>query len=552
MQAKDSTVLRASCGPVWVWGIFFIALWSVPASPETIPVGGTCGLDEAIDNANADSQVHADCLAGSGPDTLQLGGDVTLTAIDNTTDGANGLPSITSEIIIEGGGFTVERDGAAPNFRLFHIGAGGELLLDHVTVRGGRLDGGTAAGGGVFNRGVLTLFNGTIAGNAIDTNTYGYGAGLYNLGTAVIDSSTISGNQVDSANAFGGGVFSALGALLDVDLSVVSNNTVSSSRMIGLAAGGGIETWGIALLTQTTVSGNRGEVFGVYAQMHGGGVNFVRGSLSMSESTVSGNSGYGDALADNALLFGGGLSVDDGLLNVSASTISGNSLVSASGFSAALGGGVDHGDDTGTISYSTLSGNSVSASFQADGGALYVGTTGSARLNLIGVLLADNTGGNCAGAGSIMDIQNNLADDTSCGGVPATLTGLDPLLLDNGGPTMTHALLPGSSAIDAAGACGIPADQRGVLRDDGVCDVGAYELNDCLAQDGNQQTLTGPISTEVSYEVCNSITGASGLMVVGPGGRLNLRAGVRVIFEDGVSVGADGELSVEIDPSLAM
>jgi hypothetical protein len=55
-------------------------------------------------------------------------------------------------------------------------------------------------------------------------------------------------------------------------------------------------------------------------------------------------------------------------------------------------------------------------------------------------------------------------------------------LADNGGPTMTHALLPGSPAIDAADPAMCPsADQRGAPRVDGdgdsvaACDIGAFE-----------------------------------------------------------------------------
>jgi hypothetical protein len=56
-------------------------------------------------------------------------------------------------------------------------------------------------------------------------------------------------------------------------------------------------------------------------------------------------------------------------------------------------------------------------------------------------------------------------------------------LADNGGPTQTHALLPGSVAIDVIPAddCvdteGEPltTDQRGFPRDS-MCDVGAFEV----------------------------------------------------------------------------
>jgi hypothetical protein len=52
-------------------------------------------------------------------------------------------------------------------------------------------------------------------------------------------------------------------------------------------------------------------------------------------------------------------------------------------------------------------------------------------------------------------------------------------LADNGGPTMTHALLPGSVAIDVIPAVmsRVSEDQRGQPRPgDTMCDVGAFEV----------------------------------------------------------------------------
>jgi hypothetical protein len=94
--------------------------------------------------------------------------------------------------------------------------------------------------------------------------------------------------------------------------------------------------------------------------------------------------------------------------------------------------------------------------------------------------VADNDVDNCSG--SVDSLGYNLTDDTSCG---FTATGdlvvadamLGPLQ-DNGGPTETHDLLPGSLAIDAGGSCPPPTtDQRGVVRPQGVaCDIGAVEF----------------------------------------------------------------------------
>jgi hypothetical protein len=65
---------------------------------------------------------------------------------------------------------------------------------------------------------------------------------------------------------------------------------------------------------------------------------------------------------------------------------------------------------------------------------------------------------------------------------PTDLTNTDPLLgtlADNGGPTSTMALLPGSPAIDAGAAvAGVTTDQRGISRPQGAApDIGAFESN---------------------------------------------------------------------------
>jgi hypothetical protein len=83
--------------------------------------------------------------------------------------------------------------------------------------------------------------------------------------------------------------------------------------------------------------------------------------------------------------------------------------------------------------------------------------------------------------GTIESYGYNVGGDRSCGlAAVGDQVGVDPLigqLLDNGGKTLTHALLSGSPAMDAAdiSACP-PADQRGAPRPYGTgCDVGAFE-----------------------------------------------------------------------------
>jgi len=81
---------------------------------------------------------------------------------------------------------------------------------------------------------------------------------------------------------------------------------------------------------------------------------------------------------------------------------------------------------------------------------------------------------------SLISGGHNLVQDASCNPVASDLIIGDALigpLSNNGGPTFTHALLPGSPAIDMADNALCPAtDQRGVVRPQGpTCDIGAYE-----------------------------------------------------------------------------
>ena len=121
--------------------------------------------------------------------------------------------------------------------------------------------------------------------------------------------------------------------------------------------------------------------------------------------------------------------------------------------------------------------------------AIFVGTFGppSATLNLTNSIVANATG-DCflapwgAGAVAINSGGHNIGSDSTCnltaaGDQPDTDPMVD-VLADNGGPTLTHALLAGSPAIDAGDDSLCPAtDQRGVSRPLGAhCDIGSFEF----------------------------------------------------------------------------
>lgn len=226
-----------------------------------------------------------DEVANPGPDTITLSGNVTLTAVNNVTSGGNGLPLITSEITIEGAGFTIARNAGAPSFRILRVDASGNLTLNNTTITGGNAV--PYQGGGVYNNsgGTLTISNSTISGNSGQN-----GGGILSRGTLVINNSTISGNNGGSNNS-GGGIH-ASGTL------VINNSTISgnSSRFAGGIFGNGIVT-----LSNSTVSGN-------IANSSGGGIyNF--GTLTLEQSLITGNTApisqeiqnYGDSYASGTI-----------------------------------------------------------------------------------------------------------------------------------------------------------------------------------------------------------------------------------------------------------
>ncbi len=100
-------------------------------------------------------------------------------------------------------------------------------------------------------------------------------------------------------------------------------------------------------------------------------------------------------------------------------------------------------------------------------------------------------------------LGHNLDTDNTCNLThPTDLPGVDPLvgpLHDNGGPTLTHALLPGSPAIDSGENRGWPrTDQRGLLRPQGAAsDIGAYEFG---------QFNVAPVAADETYRTDEGAT----------------------------------------------
>jgi hypothetical protein len=211
-------------------------------------------------------------------DVIDLGGQTfTLTAVGDTTLGANGLPAIQSDnghkLVIENGRVERSTAGGTAQFRLFYISPGTNLTLNRVTIANGAPPntGIGRLGGGLFNQGTLTLNDCTVSGN------FAIGGGIYNRAdasapsaTVTLNRCTISGNSGDS----GGGI---------------SNESTGTDHTATL------------VVANSTIAGN--------SSGHGGGIFNISTSggtatMTLRNSTIAGNSTFGGGI-------GGGISNSD-------------------------------------------------------------------------------------------------------------------------------------------------------------------------------------------------------------------------------------------------
>jgi hypothetical protein len=371
-------------------------------------------------------------------------------------------------------------------------------------------DGGN--GGGIFSDDELTLMNCIVSNNIVGHgspcldffNSDGLGGGIYNSGTLEIFGCSISDN-ISGANGStqpdggeGGGIFNSGSANL-------TDCTINNNRTGGGADGGGIFNCGSATLTDCTVSNNRaGGGFGddwehpAVSAGWGGGI-YTSDTIILTRCLISNNkAGDGQDYYISLGGSGGGICCVGKEATLINCTISNNrSGDGGLGFSG-NGGGISSTSSGLTLINCTVSNNRIGEPGQEE---LLHGNSGSgggikARGgNIKNTIVANNranskeNGPDCWG--EINSLGYNLIEDingcTITGNLTGNITGQAPLLgslADNGGPTKTHALLPGSPGIDAGNSPGIYEDQRGYTRPVNIqgipnvrdgSDIGAYE-----------------------------------------------------------------------------
>lgn len=401
---------------------------------------GVCDTGDVVDNKPECSLRAAiqEANALGGAETISLPAGVYALTIANPPPAAPQAPALDTDDFAASGDLdvrvsvTIAGAGRAETIvdaqeldRVFDIISPTERLglPPRVQISGLTISNGRAEnddGGGIYNDGVLTLSH-----------------------SAVLTSRT---DDPDNARA-GGGIFNNHILLLDHVLLAANQSD----------DGGALFTEGLtgSRLQHVTIRDN-------VASQSAGGIN-NNGALTITHSTLSANS---------ADMFNGGAILNNDTVWLENSTLSAN-------VAADFGGAIRNANQA--IFHSVTVANNQAQ----DGGGIY----NDGEVLLHNTILAGNGGGACVDNDTLQSLGYNLEDGHTCNLDPTLgdLLSADPRLgplQDNGGATLTHALRPGSPAIDAGSLQRCPhTDQRGVTRpldgdgdDTTRCDIGAFEF----------------------------------------------------------------------------
>jgi len=402
--------------------------------------------------------------ATSGNDTITFAPSLT-----GTINLESALPALNASVAIQGPGaaaLTVERDPASSaSFGIFAVGSTATAEISGLEIFGGNE-------GAVTNAGTLTV---RACGFGANSNNSNGASTITNSGTATVSNCSLDGSGPSTS-----------GAIDNTGTMTVSNSYLSNTESSGIA-NSGVLTLNFCTLSKC---GSGGGILFVVAQ---GGAIFNQGALTINNCTLNSNEAFGGfSFGSNGM--GGAIYMSAGTLSINSSTLAYNNAVGslhatssgAQSYTAnGYGGGLYIAGGTVSINNSTIAGNGA-AGVVGDGGGI-CNAAGPGALQMYDTILADNSAdiGGPDLDGSVTSLGHNLIGGSTGGSgfAASDLLNVNPQLgplQNNGGPTQTMALLPGSPAINAGDNTNAPAyDQRGpgfprIVG--GTIDIGAFEV----------------------------------------------------------------------------
>lgn len=323
-----------------------------------------------------------------------------------------------------------------------------------------------------------------------ETNPFGFNDTIQFVSSASGKTLTLTMGEMKSTNNIqingpaGGLTINAAGSSRIFLFTDDNDSNLKTVSLSNLNLTGGSTATGGAIFSREDLTITSCALFNNFTGSGGGAITSAKGILTIVNSTISGNTTNGD---------GGGILVAESAF-ITNSTIT-NNRADADGNGGA-GGGIN--DVPSLFSFrelknSIVAGNFVGAGSTANdlaGIGMQLGGNPSSN-NLIGVdFLNTYTGQN----NNIVGVSPNLAP-----------------LVNNGGPSLSHALLSNSAARNAGSAANIPSgivkDQRGLPRSVGIVDIGAVEMTN----------VAGPYVVDITTDAVDGNYGA---------GQLSLREAV--------------------------
>ena len=483
-------------------------------------------------------------IISDNPDPSTPGQSVTVKWTTTVNAPGAGTPTGTVTVTVSGGAETCN----AP------VGTGQCSLVLNAT--GDRTFTANYAGDTNFNGSSDTEDHSVCGGGLVTTNADSGAGSLRQIIADACDGSTIN---FDSAGVFATPQTITLTTgeiLIDKNITInagtnkvtVSGNNASSVfhvnagntvSIINLTISGGAATNGGGIVNDGTLNVVGSTLTGNAALADGGAIESSASatSLTLINTTISGNSAAGS---------GGGIIVLGGTANSINSTITNNTADSDNN-SLGDGGGIRVQAGTVTLKNTIVAGNLNNDGATNSADDISGTVDASSSFNLIGT----------GGAGGLTDGVNNNHVGVASPGLGA--------LADNGGPTQTHALLSGSTAIEAGSNANLPTDafdldgdantaetlpvdQRGAtfprVADSAdadviqTVDIGAYEAHPTIEDIANTSTNEDTVKN-VSFNIgddtgslISTVTATSSnttlvpnvnLVITGSGGSRNLQ-----------------------------
>ena len=512
-------------------------------SADDDPASMACNLRSALKAVNDGSTLAVPvCSAAVSGDSFGTNDSIVLSGLSPITLTQGALMVTASSVTIDGGtiptatrpsstGYYVVNQviDAAGGSRVMSVADGATISANALTLTGGQA---TGNGGGVsIGVGATAVFNGcSISSNTATAD----GGAIYAAPSSTL--TLVDSTVTQNSSRVGGALLAKDGVVAVTNTSIVANTaayaggigmasgalTLDAAYIVANEGGGVVQINGTLSATNSRVAANTGGA--------GGGILLSGVTGTITKSTINGNTANCDSLCAGAIVLGSSTVV------VRDSTLSGNL---AAGHTNYITGGVTVADSAATFVNSTISGN-VGVGDRYISGAFrevhYAYGSGNG-LTLINSTVTNNTAvaiyGTAAGGvllGSLhfsppisthntLDLRNTILsanvpadtdvvidtfnpsltvqysllgtaqnisafNDPSSHNVFSDSPGLGPLQY-NGGPTKTHAVLPGSPAVSAGSSAlamffGQPLeyDQRGpgfVRIFGGAVDVGAFE-----------------------------------------------------------------------------